>query len=496
MHASIRTRLLASLLVVTLASAVVLSWYFLQEVESYGVRKLMERVEGDASLLAALVTETGIDDHGALEDALTEALLVPASRMMVLDDEGQVVADSGPGAPDVDDEPLPIVGGDDADAFGERPEVANALEGTAASYQRTAPDGKLQIYSAYPIFDGDTVAGVAYASARTFSVQTLIRDYQTRLLLLGAVFVVVTLVLAEVLSRWLTAPLLSLETTSAAFAAGDHTVRVQPSGARETRALGEAFNTLADEVERMVDQLRAEEKRKSRFVSDVSHELRTPLTAIRGTAETLLEGDVPPEEAGRFLNTIVREADRLARLADDLLTLQRIEGATGELPLRRVRPREVADRAIEALEHVTEQRGVSVKVTGEAPEVLGDPDRLQQVVANLVDNASRVMTTGGSIVVEVGSTTTSATIAILDEGPGMPAEDLDRVFDRFYRSQPSRDRTSGGAGLGLAIVKAIIDRHGGEITAANRDGGGMSFTVSLPSFTSRQPKSEPESNRT
>jgi two-component system OmpR family sensor kinase len=239
---------------------------------------------------------------------------------------------------------------------------------------------------------------------------------------------------------------------------------------------------MADEVGRVVDELREEEQRKSRFVGDVSHELRSPLTAIRGTAETLLEGDMPAEEEERFLATIVREADRLARLADDLLTLERIEGATGELPVRRVDLRQVAENAAAALEHLTEQRGVKVEVTGVAPAVLGDPDRLQQVVANLLDNASRLMKDGGIVRIELGRDATHATVAVLDEGPGVPEADLAGIFDRFYRSQPSRDRVSGGAGLGLSIVRAIVSRHAGTIAAENRAEGGSVFTVRLPAL--------------
>jgi signal transduction histidine kinase len=243
-----------------------------------------------------------------------------------------------------------------------------------------------------------------------------------------------------------------------------------------------SFNTLADEVEHAMTELHDEERRKSRFVSDVSHELRTPLTAIRGAAETLLDGDVDSEDAKRFLTTIVRESDRLARLANDLIILQRIEGATGELPLRRIELGTVVRRAVEALEPLMEERGVTVTVEGEAPDVLGDIDRIQQVVGNLVDNASRVSPTGGAIRVTLARQDRWAAVAVADGGPGITEEDVPHVFERFYRSQPSRDRSSGGFGLGLSIVKAIVVAHAGEIDAANGPEGGAVFTVRLPAL--------------
>jgi len=281
-------------------------------------------------------------------------------------------------------------------------------------------------------------------------------------------------------AKRLTTHLEKLGATASSFAAGNHKVRAEAEGPREVRMIAESFNRMADEVTQAIDQLRTEEHRKTQFVSDVSHELRTPLTAIRGAAETLLDGDVDPEDQERFLSTIAMEAERLTRLANDLLQLQRIEGATGELPLRRVDLRLAAERAAAMLEPLMEDRGVTLVVMGDAPKVLGDVDRLQQVVANLVDNASRFVSAGGHVTVELSAEPRHAVLAVVDDGPGVPADDLPRLFDRFYRADTSRTRTSGGAGLGLAIVRAIVQAHGGSIEAENLAEGGSRFTVRLP----------------
>ncbi len=162
------------------------------------------------------------------------------------------------------------------------------------------------------------------------------------------------------------------------------------------------------------------------------------------------------------------------------MQLQRIEGATGELPLRLVDLRLAADRAAAMLEPLIEDRGVTLAVSGEAPKVLGDVDRLQQVVANLVDNASRMVGPGGHVTVDLSAEPRLAVLCVTDDGPGVPEEDLPRLFDRFYRADSSRTRTSGGAGLGLAIVRAIVRAHGGTIEAENLDAGGSRFVVKLP----------------
>jgi len=303
------------------------------------------------------------------------------------------------------------------------------------------------------------------------------------LVLLGVALVValVAWLVGRLVARRFVAPLERLGVAATAFASGNHTVRATVEGPRETRIVAEAFNQMAAEVDSAIDELKAEERRKTQFVSDVSHELRTPLTAIRGAAETLLDG-VDPEDQERFLSTIALEAERLGRLANDLLTLQRIEGATGELPLRQVDLRLCADRAAAMLEPLLEDRDVTLTVNGRAPLVLGDQDRLQQVVLNLVDNASRIVGQGGHVQVELTGEGDRAVLSVIDDGPGIPDEDLPRLFDRFYRADSSRARSKGGAGLGLAIVRAIVTAHGGRIEAANRPGGGARMTVVLPAL--------------
>lgn len=281
------------------------------------------------------------------------------------------------------------------------------------------------------------------------------------------------------------------------FNSGILSVRARGASTREIRTLVEGFNKMASEAERAIVSLSTEEKRQMQFVSDVSHELRTPLTAIRGAAETLLDGGVPPQDQVRFLSTIAAESERLSRLANDLLTLQRIEGESGELPMRKLNPRDAAERAARALAPLLDARGVRFEITGQCPNVLGDIDRVQQVISNLVDNATRMVGADGHVWVELssayrhelGSAVAAksfvdvdrfAIIAICDNGPGIPPENIPHLFDRFFRTDLSRARNRGGAGLGLSIVKAIIDAHGGEIEVDNRVGGGTQFTVYLP----------------
>jgi two-component system OmpR family sensor kinase len=485
---TIRSRLLASFLVIVILSAAGLSFFFLGELQDFAVRKLTERLDGEARLVAAVLGRTyeavqagTVKDRDAGRAIVQKALEQVArekvpSRLRIVNLDSAVVADTQ-GASGTQD-------------MRADPGVRSALSGQVGGSTRSLPDGRTELSVSVPIIVGGTIIGASVASASTFSIRTLLSAYRSRLAWVIVLFVLVTLATTELLARWLARPLSGLERGVSAFGRGDHAARVTPSGSRETRAVATAFNGLADEVETVVDELRDEELRKSRFVSDVSHELRTPLTAIRGAAETLMEGDVAPEDASRFLSTIVRESNRLTRLANDLLVLQRIEGATGELPLRDLDLSAVVRAAVEALGPLMEEREVTVTVTGEAPHVLGDGDRIQQVVGNLVDNASRVTPSGGRVEVTLARDGRWSTLAVHDGGPGIPADDIPHVFERFYRSQPGRDRRSGGVGLGLSIVKAIVTSHLGEVQAANAGAGGAVFTVRLPALERR-----PEDNQ-
>jgi len=480
---SIRTRLLAAFLIVALAAAAGLSAYFLNQIEAFGLRRLEERLYSEARVSASLLG-TAIEANGGtslagetgkrVSSALADATSASSSRIMVVDSTGKVVADSA-GASTL------------GENVGRRTEIVKALRGDYGATTSILPNGRVALFVTAPIRTNGHIVGVTYATASTFSIVTVLNDYRGQLAIVVLAFLIAAFAITELLTRWLTRPLRELQSGAAALAS-DHSVRVKPAGPRETHDLAVAFNDLAEEIETSSVELHEEETRKSRFVSDVSHELRSPLTGIRLAAETLLGGDIDEVDEKRFLETIIRESDRLTGLANDLLELQRIEGATGELPIGRVDLTQAARLAVEANEPVAAERGVSVVVEGEAPTVLGSRDRLQQVVGNLVDNATRHTPAGRHVRVVLSEERGEAVLRVIDEGSGIPPADLANLFQRFYRAQYSRDRATGGAGLGLAIVQAIVTSHHGTIEAANRPEGGAVFTVRLPKLDARTPR--------
>lgn len=251
---------------------------------------------------------------------------------------------------------------------------------------------------------------------------------------------------------------------------------------REVNDLAREVNLLATANEDTRAQLAAIDNDQSSFVSDVAHELRTPLTAIRGNAEMLLDPDLPPELHERFCKSIISQSERLSRLTGDLITLQRENAEDRAAQWRRVNLRDVAQDAVDALAPILHDRQALVSIEGEAPDVLGDRDKLVEVVTNLVDNASRFISPNGHIWIELAGNENSSVISVSDDGTGFGDINPHRLFERFYRTDFSRARNAGGSGLGLAIVKSIVEAHDGSVDAFNRPEGGACFMVAIPSI--------------
>lgn len=224
------------------------------------------------------------------------------------------------------------------------------------------------------------------------------------------------------------------------------------------------------------------EQTRREFVANVSHELRTPLTAIRGYLEALSEDDANPEESRHFLAIITRQTERMERLVRDLLRLARLDAGQETLAVVACETRTLAQAVAADLARAlaTRQQRIDIAIAPDAEIVRGDPAGLHDALRNLVANAITYGPEGTTVRIEALRINGFVSISVLDEGPGIPGEDLSRVFERFYRVDKSRSRDPGGTGLGLAIVRHLVELHGGTVRAENCAGGGARFTVALP----------------
>jgi two-component system OmpR family sensor kinase len=312
--------------------------------------------------------------------------------------------------------------------------------------------------------------------------------------LLGLIVLVLLGVAGYVLVRNSLRPLVEVERTAQAIAAGDLSQRVPVGDARtEVGRLSNALNGMLARIEAAFraqqaseEQARSSEARMRRFVADASHELRTPLTSIRGFAELYRQGAVrTPEETRRLMQRIESEGARMGLLVEDLLQLARLDQQR-PLTIVPVDLAEIAGDAVHDARAVQPDRPITLHLDEsltEVPVVLGDEARLRQVVGNLVTNALTHTPAGARVTVtlaEEPADPDGVVLSVADEGPGMTPEDASRVFERFYRAESSRTRESGGTGLGLAIVASLVAAHGGTVEVRTAPGRGADFRARLP----------------
>ena len=280
----------------------------------------------------------------------------------------------------------------------------------------------------------------------------------------------------QFLARGMTSPLREMAAAASAMARGDYDRRVRATSRDEVGELARAFNAMSAQLAD-VDRMRRD------LVANVSHELRTPIGALQALLENLADGVEPPDPAA--LRTALSQTERLGRLVEQLLDLSRLE--SGGLPLHPVQfpVRELLEQATRECElgEAYGERPVWLKVAVQPGDLraTGDPERVHQVVANLLDNAVRHSPEDGRVWLSAHAATAGVTtIEIADEGPGIPPEEAERVFERFHRVDAARAARDGGTGLGLAISRWIVDAHGGTIRVRARDPHGCRMVVELP----------------
>jgi signal transduction histidine kinase len=306
-----------------------------------------------------------------------------------------------------------------------------------------------------------------------------VRDLRLGWLLATGIALLLSGLLGGLLARAVARPVRGLTEAARAVAAGQLDAQVPVASRDEVGQLSVAFNE-------MTRRLKETRRAQTDFVANVSHELRTPLTSIKGTVETLRDGAVDDIEVrDRFLATVEGETDRLIRLVNDLLLLSRVDSESLPLRLRPVDLAGLARAAVERLAPQAQARSVTVRVEAAEglPQPEADPDRLAQVLGNVLDNAIKYSPAGGQVVVGVGGAADRLRVSVRDEGPGIAAAELERIGERFYRADKARARAEGGSGLGLSIARALVEAHGGELRIESTEGAGTTVSFTLPTVS-------------
>ncbi len=294
----------------------------------------------------------------------------------------------------------------------------------------------------------------------------------------------IAILLGLLLAKTMVTPIQNLTKAAEKVASGDFSESVENEAKDEIGVLTRTFNDMAGQLERNIEDLQYAEQMRKEFVANVSHELRTPVTSIRSYAETLCDAgkSMNPETEKRFLEVIVRESDRMTKIVQDLLTLSRFDAGSIAFDFQKFSfEKSVQDvynaQLLEAQKH---HHNFGLQFESEMPEITGDKARIEQVLINMLSNAIKYTPDGGRIRITAGVKGDSVWCTVRDNGIGIPKQDVDRVFERFYRVDKARSRESGGTGLGLSIAYEIVQRHDGNMTLHSQKGKGTAITVTLP----------------
>jgi signal transduction histidine kinase len=359
----------------------------------------------------------------------------------------------------------------------QRPEIDSALRGTPATAIRRVLENRRVLYAAVPVYaENGVISGIVYIATPLPSAGLPVKII---LQLVGAVLIAVLLAafLGGLLARKITLPLERLAQAATSIAQGNLEPRAAvDSNITELHRLEQTFNHMAE-------NLRQSDEAKKAFIADVTHELRTPLTVIKGTIETLEDGALDDTE-GRvpLLTSMARETDRLIRLVNELLVLTRADAGALQLNRQPLDLEELVRARCEHFAQLAARRGVALnrRVDGQSALLVGDSDRLSQVLDNILDNAIRHSPENSTVTIALGQANDRLECAVSDQGTGIPAQQLPFIFERFYRVDAARDRRDGGTGLGLAIARTLIHAQGGTIQAQSVEGQGTTVTFWLP----------------
>lgn len=328
---------------------------------------------------------------------------------------------------------------------------------------------------ALPILLDNEIVGVVYLTQPLQDVIAVMRDLRLRWALATVIALGFSGLLGLLLSGAITRPLRRLTSAAGAVAGGDFSVEVPAASRDELGRLSRAFND-------MTGRLRAARQMQVDFVANVSHELRTPLTAVKGTVETLRDGAVDDLDArDRFLATIESETDRMIRLVNDLLLLSRTDSEALNLRREALDLPALAREVAAPLQNRARQTALRIEAAPNLPRAWADPDRVAQVLLNLLDNALKYAPQSNEVrVLLMPGAERTVLVQVVDRGPGIPAEALPRLGQRFYRADKARARSQGGSGLGLAIARALVEAHGGQLWIESIEGQGATVSFTLP----------------
>lgn len=364
-------------------------------------------------------------------------------------------------------------------------EVSGVLEGISVPardlYISTGEPAQYKrvLYAFAPITHyTEGIIGMVFLSTSLDAIELILGEIRTTISFFSAAISLSIILISLILSGFITHPIKELTASITKMSKGHLNQRVNIRGGGELRQLGEAFNVMSEQLENL-------DNSRNEFVSNASHELKTPLSAVKVLAESLLNMDVEdPAIYKEFLTDINFEIDRLNAIITDLLVLVQMDKEDASRPRFKKEPvvlNELVQRTMKGLKLLADQKNIRLELFSEEEVIVpGDRLKLQQVISNIIDNGIKYTPEGGRVTIEVYNTPHYGVVKVSDTGYGIAPEELGHIFDRFYRIDKARSRSTGGTGLGLSIAKRIVMLHDGDIRVQSVENKGTTFRIELP----------------
>ena len=365
-----------------------------------------------------------------------------------------------------------------------RQELDRVLAGVSVAYRGHNNIINTEVLSvAVSVYSKDLVTGAVILSFPLTPYENQLANLQRVILGVGMGGIVLATLLSLFLSRSLSRPLIQMNNVARGLAAGDFSRKIQVRTKDEIGVLADSLNALSGQLQEKIKALDRLDNTRKDFVASISHELRTPLTVMQGYAEALQDNLAETEEERQeCIDCIIDEIQRLKRLVGELLDLRRIETGQEKIDLKIFNILPIINKSMDKMSKMALLKGITMNgaISDEIPAVRSNPDRLEQVMINLLDNAIRHSPVGSEVEVAVESEENVVVIRIKDSGPGISEDDIDLIWEKFYKVDKSRTRTGGGTGRGLSIVRRIVENMGGNVSVDSTPGQGTTFNFTLP----------------
>ena len=411
-------------------------------------------------LAAAEFSSLEVLNTSTVSGAVSRMDSLRVTRLIVTDNAGRAIYDSA--------DPNTV------DSYVLLPEIVTALKSNNV-FSWNYHDGLMHSKAATPVYSFGTLTACVYMMELDAQQGALIKSLQSNILTITIILELVVILFSFTFSSAFSARLRRVMASMHIIREGEYSHKVVMGGNDELTVLGEEFNDLTD-------RLQASENKRRQFVSDASHELKTPLASIKLLSDSILQNDMDMDTVHEFVEDIGKEADRLNRMSQKLLSLSRTESQEdSECEIIYMAP--TIERVVRMLDVIATENHIEIEtnLTDDCPILILEDD-LYQICFNLVENGIKYNTPGGKLRISLHREEDMGTVQFCDTGVGIPEESISHIFERFYRVDKARSRKSGGSGLGLSIVRSMVERNGGEIFVESEIGKGSTFTLRFPAF--------------